>query len=237
MPEPVFSTEDRVENVDVPADVLQKGPKAIAEFFSKREQQILTEARTAIAQAKTTSNPPPPKNTPNPPVRLTKEAFWEDPEKAARTLIEQGAVTKEYFSQLEDNLQKQMIRMAEWMTKEGKTDWEKWAPEIKNIIKTLPAYQQANPDFWDTAYYNVLGIHMKEIQAEAARAATTIASEVPGNAVETPAAPVDLTQIREPQSGKTAAYVCEKMGITHDTYRKAMERMDKGQWPQTFSNL
>lgn len=244
MPDPVFGSNDRVGEGAFPAALqsqlegkdVKDHAKIISQYYADRENQLLTEARKRIAAAGTGGNNPlnePPKrqnlNSPT----LTKEQVWNDPVKVLDEL-KSGMMSKEDFAAATSSAQKTVIRMAEQLSANGKEYFQKYRPEILAIMNNLPADQQADPDYWDTAYNAVIGRHVSEIRSEAVTRATTI-SEPGQPAAEENVAPEDLSTLRA--GDKTANDVVVGLGITADKYRKAKKEMYTGTLGMTLTNV
>lgn len=247
MSSPVFGAGDRVSEGAFPADLqsqlegkdVKDHAKIISTYYASRENQLLQEARRRISAAGGGNNPPndPPKrqnlNSPT----LTKEQVWNDPVKVIDEL-KAGMMSKEDFAAATSAAQKTIIRMAEELSSKGKEYWQKYRTEIVAIMNNLPADQQADPDYWDTAYNAVIGRHVSEIRSEAVTKATTIAE--PGQpAAEDNEPPIDLSTLTAGSKNKlkTANDVVVGLGITADKYRKAMKEMYTGTLGVTISNV
>lgn len=237
MPEPVFDGSDRVDNTTtLPADLTAKlqGKNAqeqqgiIIQYYKDRETALLNEARRRIAAAQpsapatvqsTTTQPGPSGTIPV----LTKEQVWNDPVKVLNEL-KAGMMTVDQFNAATASARKTVIRMAEQLSSNGKKYFAKYRNEILAIMNNLPEDQQADPEYWDTAYNAVIGKHVDEIEAGAVTRATTPVIEPGQPGSETPEAQVDLSTLRA--TGKTALDVCAGLDVTPDNYRKAIKEMN-----------
>lgn len=244
MPDPVFDGRDRTTEGAFPAALqsqlegkdVKEHAKIISSYYADRENQLLTEARKRIAAAGTGGNnppnPPPARQNLNSPT-LTKEQVWNDPVKVIDEL-KAGMMSKDDFINATASAQKTIIRMAEQLSANGKEYFQKYRPEIVGIMNNLPADQQADPDYWDTAYNAVIGRHVTEIRTEAVKTATTI-SEPGQPSAEDNLPPEDLSTIRA--GDKTANDVVVGLGITADKYRKAKKEMYTGTLGMTLTNV
>jgi hypothetical protein len=224
MAEPVFTNEDRVATGGLPPELVGKSPAEVASFYQNRENQILERARQAISNA-TTQQPPPPSKSQS--VQITKEDWYNDPNKAAEMLVAQKGVGREEFQQIAGPVQRTLIRTAKMLASQGKDNWSRFESEIDRIMSSLNEWQRTDPEMWETAYYNVVGLNMKTLTNEASTNARTTA-EAPSPPPETPQPPMVLTPTQEK--------ICERLGIKQDTYREAVKRMEDGVWPLTMSN-
>ena len=243
MSDPVFSGQDRVGEGGFPADLqsqlegkdVKDHARIISAYYANRENALMTEARKRITQARESGVPNTepitrqPLNSPT----LTKEQVWNDPVKVLNDL-KSGLMTKEEFAASTSSAQKTIIRMAEQLSAAGKEYFQKYRSEILAIMNNLPADQQADPDYWDTAYNAVIGRHVSEIRSEAVTRATTI-SEPGQPAAEENVAPEDLSTLRA--GDKTANDVVVGLGITADKYRKAKKEMYTGTLGMTLTNV
>jgi hypothetical protein len=246
MADPVFGSEDRVNEGAFPADLMAQlegkdikdHARIISKYYKDRENSLLTEARKRINQARETAPNDPPRRQSLESPTLTKEQVWNDPVKVLNDL-KTGLITKEEFTQQTASAQKTIIRMAEQLSRqdkdaEGQRLWMKYRSEINGIMNNLPPDQQADPAFWDTAFNAVMGNHLSEIRTEAVKTATTIAE--PGQPEsEEAAVPEDLSTLRA--GDKTALDVCAGLGITGDRYRKAKKEMYTGTLGMTLTNV
>lgn len=243
MSSPVFGAGDRVSEGAFPADLqsqlegkdVKEHAKIISTYYANRENALLTEARKRITQAKENGTPhvePVNRQQLNSPT-LTKEQVWNDPV-AVLNNLKSGMMSKEDFAAATSSAQKTIIRMAEQLSSNGKEYWQKYRTEIVAIMNNLPADQQADPDYWDTAYNAVIGRHMSDIRSEAVTKATTIVE--PGQpSAEDNAPPEDLSTLRA--GDKTANDVVVGLGITADKYRKAKKEMYTGALGMTLTNV
>ncbi len=243
MPDPVFSGQDRVGEGAFPAALqsqlegkdVKDHAKIISQYYANRENGLMTEFRKRLNQPRENGTPhaePVNRQTINSPT-LTKEQVWNDPVKVLNDL-KSGLMTKEEFAASTSSAQKTIIRMAEQLSAAGKEYFQKYRSEILAIMNNLPADQQADPDFWDTAYNAVIGRHVSEIRSEAVTKATTI-SEPGQPAAEDNLPPEDLSTIRA--GDKTANDVVVGLGITADKYRKAKKEMYTGTLGMTLTNV
>ena len=243
MADPVFGSNDRVGEGAFPAELqsqlegkdVKDHAKIISQYYANRENGLMTEFRKRLNQPRENGTPhaePVNRQTINSPT-LTKEQVWNDPVKVLNDL-KSGLMTKEEFAASTSSAQKTIIRMAEQLSAAGKEYFQKYRSEILAIMNNLPADQQADPDYWDTAYNAVIGRHVSEIRTEAVTKATTIAE--PGQpAAEDNLPPEDLSTLRA--GDKTANDVVVGLGITADKYRKAKKEMYTGTLGMTLTNV
>jgi len=248
MGSPVFGAGDRVTEGAFPADLqsqldgkdVKEHAKIISTYYANRETGLMTEFRKRLSQPRENGTPhvePVNRQSLNSPT-LTKEQVWNDPVKVLNEL-KSGLMSKEDFAAATGSAQKTVIRMAEQLSRQDKDEagqklWAKYRSEITAIMNNLPADQQADPDFWDTAYNAVIGRHLGEIRSEAVKTATTIAE--PGQpAAEDNLPPEDLSTLRA--GDKTANDVVVGLGITADKYRKAKKEMYTGTLGMTLTNV
>jgi len=243
MASPVFGAGDRVTEGGFPADLqsqlegkdVKDHARIISAYYANRENALMTEARKRINQAKEGGTPNTEsvtrQNLTSP--TLTKEQVWNDPVRVLNDL-KSGMMSKEEFAASTSSAQKTIIRMAEQLSSNGKEYFQKYRPEILAIMNNLPADQQADPDYWDTAYNAVIGRHVSEIRSEAVTRATTI-SEPGQPAAEENTPPEDLSTLRA--GDKTANDVVVGLGITADKYRKAKKEMYTGTLGMTLTNV
>jgi len=243
MGSPVFGAGDRVTEGSFPADLqsqlegkdVKDHARIISAYYANRENALMTEARKRITQARESGvpNTEPITRQPLTSPTLTKEQVWNDPVKVLNDL-KSGLMTKEEFAASTSSAQKTIIRMAEQLSAAGKEYFQKYRSEILAIMNNLPADQQADPDYWDTAYNAVIGRHVSEIRTEAVTKATTI-SEPGQPAAEENTPPEDLSTLRA--GDKTANDVVVGLGITADKYRKAKKEMYTGTLGMTLTNV
>jgi len=248
MADPVFGSNDRVGEGAFPADLqsqlegkdVKDHARIISAYYANRENALMTEARKRITQARESGvpNTEPITRQPLTSPTLTKEQVWNDPVKVLNDL-KSGLMTKEEFAASTSSAQKTVIRMAEQLSRQDKDEagqklWMKYRSEITSIMNNLPTDQQADPEFWDTAYNAVIGRHVSEIRTEAVTKATTI-SEPGQPAAEENTPPEDLSTLRA--GDKTANDVVVGLGITADKYRKAKKEMYTGTLGMTLTNV
>lgn len=248
MPDPVFNSNDRVDNAPtgLPKELEGKTPQEIAAYYQKRENDIRLAARQAIANATAGGNQPGPRGS-NEPVRpvsdvpkptLTNEQFWKDPVAAVQAM-QAGTLTQAQFDQLTEPFVESMIDFARAQAKSGKPHWDKYAGEIDAIMTNMTNAQKSSVKCWLVAYNNVVGTHADEIAQDAVnRSKNPPATIPPSGAPVEPPPPTDLTQVTagSKHGVKTAAQVAEGLGLTHDQYRKGMERVGADIWPVTLDN-
>lgn len=248
MPDPVFSGSDRVDQNGLPAELQGKSAAEVAAYYQRQLADTREAARRAIASAGAGSpQTPPTVRQPNEPVRpvtttphptLTKEQFWQDPVAAAQQL-QAGLITQEQFQTLTAPFIESMVDVARDMARRGKPHWDKYAVEIESVMANMTQQQRATTRCWEITYNTVIGSHAADIEKDAVARATAPPSTLPpSGAPETPAAPVDLTSITasSKRGTKNAAQVAEGLGLSHDQYRKGMERVAGDQWPLTVDN-
>lgn len=227
MPEPVFDQRDKVDppaggGDGLPEHLKGKSAADIVAYYERREKIL----KDQILQNQP-ADPPPPQ--PGPKVTITKEEFWNDPVKAAQTLLEQGQrVTQNDFDKMTAPYQKTVIQFAEDLASRNKADWTKWLPQVKQIMATLPPHQQADVETWNIAYNNVRGANITTIVSDAVKAATTGAEPVQPPADNEPA-PQPIT---DPKTLK----MLDGLGVTPERYHQAGKQIDKGEWPLTFDS-
>lgn len=236
MPEPVFSSSDRIDG-NIPADLArQLDGKPVAEqqsiivkYYQSREKDLKDAAATAIARVNSGPGPTPPVNQPIVRATLpTQQQFFNDPAAAVKAM-QDGLITKDEFNAQTEPFLKLATQVAENLASVGKEHWNRFLTEIRQVMGGCDAATQADPKSWDVAYNHVVGAHYSELRNEAVQKATTTAAEPPQGPPTPPPVPADLARIfQRDKPEKTALRVCEGLSISSDSYIKAMDAIDKG---------
>jgi hypothetical protein len=118
------------------------------------------------------------------------------------------------------------------MVMESHPDFIRVQKEVEDLMKQLPEWQSTDAHMWETVYFQVRGRSYERLSAED-RARPPVVSAEPGQPGSIPgAAPTDLYKITQPQTSnnpevvKSAGRVADKLGVTHDSYRKSMKELE-----------
>ncbi len=231
---PIFNPNDRVNDPPVggnlPEELKGKTPEQIAEYYRTRETNAAEKHRQELERAKQAAIPPPiaPAVTPPPPAEPDPARWWSDPEKATREAVQKHGVSKDEYTRLAATAQRNLFETAKIITKDhNSANWERFGPDVEQIVKTFEPHLQVDPAMWDMAMKYVLGMNSEKLQAEAAHQATLPAEPVnPGAAAPTTPGPLP----------EGVGKVLSGLGISEDKYREAKSRMEAGAWPQTMDN-
>jgi hypothetical protein len=215
MPEPIFERVPAPGSNELPPELVGKSAAEVAAFYQNREKTIVDTARKAIATA-SAGNPQPP--APPAPVRTV-----------VTTPTPEAPITRAELDSKLATSAKTLIATAQMLAAQGRSDWNKWFPQVNAIVGTLPEGDQVDPQIWITAYDSVRGKNVDSITADAVKAATTpVGAEPVAGAPITPTAPQPL--------GVTEKRVINGLGISEETYRQGAERIEQGAWPLTMNN-
>ncbi|KKM72606.1 hypothetical protein LCGC14_1418850 [marine sediment metagenome] len=233
MGSPIFNPNDRVTDPPVggnlPEELKGKTPEQVAEWYRTRETNAAEKHRQDLERAKQAAVPPPSAPAvPAAPTEPDPAKWWSDPEKATREAVQKHGVSKEEYTKLAATAQRNLFETAKIITKDrNPTRWERFGPDVEQIVKTFEPHLQVDPTMWDMAMKYVLGMNSEKLEAEAAHQATLPAEPVnPGAAA--PGTPTPLPEGVEK--------VLTGLNISEDAYRKADARMKEGAWPQTMDN-
>jgi hypothetical protein len=230
MPDPVFAEADRVANNgsdDLEASLVGKSPKEIAAIIREREQR----ARAEAARVE-----PPPRNEPPPP---SQAEFWNDPNRSTERVIAAKALTREEYDRVSASVRPTLRWAAKNIVREKHADWARLDADVEAIMAKVPEHLHTDPVMWETCYWQARGQAHDRLALEDRNPQPTSERVVPPG---TPPPPEeDLTKVTLPgitnKYPKTAATVCENLGVTHDSYRKSRKILDgDGLLPLTVDN-
>ncbi len=199
----------------LPAELLGKSPTEIAAYYQ--------------AQAAAASPNPNPNPTPSDPAAPpTSSEFFANPAAAVARVSPTRA-------ELESSNQT-LIEAAELVAKNKHSDWDKFSAEIRTIMKDVSVEQQRSSGMWDTAYYQVKGLNADKIRDDAVAAVRAT------SAAESPTAPSGAAPTEEglhfPQGMESKGQtMLEGLDVSSKSYLAAQERIEKGSWPLTMSNV
>lgn len=230
--DPAFGDVDRVidgvppsgDDSSLPAELRGKTPAQIAKYYQDREQGYqaeITELRRApavVAQPVIT-----------PKAKVTAQEFWNDPVASAERIGEDKYVSKGEFNATLANAADTLIQSAKNVVRSENLEmWDRYVNEVEGIMNKLPPESRSNASMWRTALTQVVGVHARELMAEATARAKAPAGEPVSAGITSPELPKELT--------KEQAYVAEHLGLSKDQYLKGSERIATNSWPLTMSN-
>lgn len=202
---------EQIDWTNLPAELKGKSIKEILDYYQNRDTEYQRALeRVSREQAAPAAAPAPAPST---------DSFWEDPLGAVKKVT----VSREEFNAAADAVQRQMVKTAEFLAKSKHSDWDKWAPQINQIMNTYPANLKADEVQWETAYTYVKGLAYDRL--EATRRAEG-GAEAPSVAPAPAPKPEELSEEQR--------YVVNRMGLTKEKYFKAREGLATGNWPLTF---
>src|SRR6267142_804969 len=221
MPDPVFDNNDRVPggggNDDLAASLVGKTPQQIADIIREREQRLRAEAAPP---------PPPPRNEPPPP---SNADFWNAPVPEVDKRIAAKALSREEYNQVAASIRPTLRWAAKSIVKEQHADFSRVEKEIDQLMAKVPEHLHTDPVMWETCYVQAKGMAYDRLAEEDRRPQPT------GERVTGPGTPPppeeDLTKVTLPgvstgRYTKSAATVCENLGVSHDSYRKSRKILD-----------
>jgi hypothetical protein len=211
MPEPVFDATERVPTnsaPQLPKELEGKSPAEIVNYYAKREQGIITQAREAIRANDPTKIPG---EKPNTSVRMERPV-----ENVPAAELDGARAT--------------LAAAAETQAKQGKKYWTRFEAEIRGVMSKMALENRVDFNYWEAVYFNLVGQHKDVLETEereAAAAATRLAAE----RANAPPEPAGTPPPALP--AKVMEKVLPGLGITEDRYRKAATQIEKGEWPLT----
>jgi hypothetical protein len=229
---PVFGPGDRVEEPPdgggLPAELVGKSPAEVARYYAEREQRIRAELTREPART----------TPPAPPAPPTNAEFWNDPARSVDQRITATAMTKAEFESVAASIRPSMIWAAKQQCRQAHPDFDRVENEVMATLNKVPEYQRTDPTMWETAYIYAKGAAYERLSTE--DRVRPPSSEPVNAAGSTPPAPLaDLTRVSLPglDARQTAAHVSDRLGISHDSYRKAKTELDgDGKLPLTMDN-
>jgi hypothetical protein len=234
MPDPVFDPAERVppaNNNGLPAELANRTPQQIAQYYQDRERNILANAQTAIANANAGSREPARPNAADPTARpnVSAEDFERDPVAASREMINRESVSRNEWNQMTGAVRQNLIDTAKDRAKQGKKYWARLDQAITGMTQNV-GLEALDTTFWETAYNAALGANLGAIQAEeaAAAAAAQASAEAPSGGSVPPMPPRILTN--------DEMRVVNGLGISAETYRKGEENIKNNKFPLTLDN-
>jgi len=147
-------------------------------------------------------------------------------------------MTKEEFERVRLSIGPSLIWAAKQMVKEKFKDFHRVEAKVNEIMARIPDWQHTDPNMWETVFIQARGMEHERLAAED-RAAPLITSERVNAGGTPPPVSEDLNKVTLPglQPHQTAAHVCEKLGVSHDSYRKSSKELDgEGRLPLTVDN-
>jgi hypothetical protein len=231
MPDPVFDPAERVppQQGGLPAELANKTPAQIAQYYQERERTIMANAQTAIANA-AAGTPAQPRNPQdNHPPAATAEDFERDPLGTTREMISRESVSRQEWNQMTGAVRQNLIDTAKDRAKQGKKYWTRLDAIITGMTQNV-GLEALDTAFWETAYNAALGANLGTIQAEeeAAAQAARASAEAPSGGSTPPMPPRVLTN--------DEMRVVTGMGITAEAYRKSEENIRTNKFPLTLDN-
>jgi hypothetical protein len=209
---PVFGSEDRVSQVELPAEIRNEtDPKKIAAYYQRREGQIREEMR------RTAATPPNSRvqieqRVDNPPERREPAQFSVEEASSARATL---------------------IATARQTAKAGKEYWDRLSADIEKVMSEQPPENQVNVNIWETAYNTILGMNMQRLIREDTAARETAAR----TATERASAPPEQQTAPAPLPVEVTAKILPGLGINEEQYRTSQDNIAKGVWPLTSENV
>src|SRR5271166_146184 len=214
--QPVFGADERVESApQLPAELVAKlkdksaaqQTAIIIDYYSTREKAIIKQAKEAIRTQT--------------PVR----------EEGTTVRIERSLDTPPVVQPGElDGARSTLIAAAKVQAARDKKYWDRFLPDIEKIMANMTPEYRVNFEYWETAYYNLVGMNkaLLDTEEKAAEArAVQLTAERASAGAETPA-------IVAPLPSTVTGKILPGLGISEKQYRDAQTNIDKGVWPLTF---
>lgn len=213
MPEPVFGSEDRVSQTQLPTEL--KGvtdPLKIAAYYQQREGALREEMRKNV--------------TPQPNTRVQIEQRVDDPpidrSKPATFSIAEAEAARTT-----------LIESARQTAKQGKSYWSRLEADIEKLMEPLAPEDKVNVNIWNTCYHTLVGMNKDKLDSED----QAKAAEATRLAAERSSAPPDQHQAPTPLPIEVTSKILPGLSLTEAQYRESQERIAKGVWPLTAENL
>lgn len=221
MPEPLFTQDERVDptpgdSSTLPVELQGKSAEEVAQFYQQREAQLRREI-----------NRPAPAVPPAKRADVSAADLWADPKASVESMINKQAPSRDEFDRASAFVQTNMVEVAQMLMRQKHPDFDKYANEIGSLMAKTERWMQADLNTWQTAYTYVKGTKVDQLVADAT-ARATMGAEPVNPASITPAPP----RVLRPEE----LFVCEHMGISPDSYRKAEQNIVSGAWPMTMNN-
>jgi hypothetical protein len=215
-PDPNVTPPTGISDPALPNELQGKSAAEIAEYYKRRESQLMERLDAA------TRNTPAPAPAPAEPVAPTAAEFWNNPAAAVKAV----AVSREEFNAAAAQVRSNMIEMARIITKDKFTDFQRWEPKIREVLRMVDPFLQTDPIQWETAYHYVKGRDYDKDLQTATAAATARASEPPTPIPPIPVIPEKLTFEED--------FVAKGLGQTPEKYREGKKNLADNAWPLTF---
>lgn len=219
---PVGDGNNNNNNFDpnLPEELRGKTPGEIAKFYQDREVQYAGR----IDELERAAKQPEPSNNNTTPVEPSSSEWWNDPNKAVKTV----AVSREEFNQASESVQRNMIIVARMeAARRFKSDWDKWEGKVNQLMNTVPIHLRTDPEQWATAYYYVKGNSYDGDVKEAEKRGLKMGSEPPTS----PTPPKD---VKDEKLTKEQNYVADHLGMTEAKFKEGIKNERENNWPIVF---
>jgi hypothetical protein len=225
MADPIYSKSDTpAKPSKLPPELVGKTPDEIAEYYERKNELVLENARR-IVSAKAPAEKPAPKEEPD-----EKIDIFGDPTSSIKKLIH--TEIREAVRVTTDKIEPNMVNTCRQIMRERHADWHRWSSQVEEAMKGMDAERRMNPEMWEIAYLNVLGRNVETIRNEAVEN-----SKKPKSPIETPVSPGAPSGKPEELSDMEKV-VAGKYDMTEDQYRDYKTRYEssEGVFPFTYDS-
>jgi hypothetical protein len=218
MADPVFGQEDRVETPSsLPPELVAKlqgktapeQQRIIIDFYQGREKTIIQKAKEAIRVQDSAALPNDQRTPPVTRVNTERQDLNSTELDGARQTLIAAAVNQARI---------------------GKKYWDRFDSEIKKIMDQMDPQYRVNFQYWETAYYNLVGANKETLDKEEKDAEVKAAQLLSERANAAP----ELTVPDAPLHADVTGKILPGLGINEKQYREGQKNIAEGRWPLTF---